>query len=129
MNTGFEQKSSPFDLVKWLVVLAILVGAVYFDTTGYLQELGLLYRVIFWVAIAAVTLGVVYTTTKGRAFFGLLGEANAERRRVVWPNKQERMQTTIIVMIVITIIAFILFLIDSGFDFLFKLILDSKLFI
>lgn len=129
MNTGFEQKSSPFDLVKWLVVLAILVGAVYFDTTGYLQELGLLYRVIFWVAIAVVTLGVVYTTTKGRAFFGLLGEANAERRRVVWPNKQERMQTTIIVMIVITIIAFILFLIDSGFDFLFKLILDSKLFI
>ena len=129
MNTGFEQKSSPFDLVKWLVVLAILVGAVYFDTTGYLQELGLLYRVIFWVVIAAVTLGVVYTTTKGRAFSGLLGEANAERRRVVWPNKQERMQTTIIVMIVITIIAFILFLIDSGFDFLFKLILDSKLFI
>ena len=129
MSTGLEQKSSSLDMVKWFIVVAILAGAVYFDTTGYLQELGLLYRVIFWVVVAAVALGVVYTTTKGRAFFGLLGEANAERRRVVWPNKQERMQTTVIVMIVITIIAFILFLIDSGFDFLFKLILDSKLFV
>ena len=129
MSTAVENKSTSFDFLKWAVIVALLAGAVYFDTTGYLQEMGTLYRVLFWVVVAAVALGLVYTTTKGRAFYSLLGEANTERRRVVWPNKQERLQTTVIVMIVITIIAFILFLIDSGFDFLFKLILDSKLFV
>ena len=76
-------------------------------------EVGLLYRVLGVVGLMLVALGVAATTTQGKAFLTLLKEANVERRKVVWPTRQETTQTTLIVIAVVIIVAILLWGLDS----------------
>ena len=42
-------------------------------------------------------------------------EVDVERRKVVWPTRQETLQTTLIVVAVTIVVAIILFLMDTVF--------------
>jgi len=75
----------------------------------------LLYRFLGVSALMLLALGVAATTTKGRAFLVLLKEANIERRKVVWPTRQETTQTTLIVIAVVILVAILLWGMDSLF--------------
>ena len=65
------------------------------------------------VVVAGILAALVASfTTRGKAFLGLLQDARAEVRRVVWPTKQETLQTTGIVVLVVAIMALILWGLD-----------------
>ena len=49
--------------------------------------------------------------------------AKTEWKKVVWPTKQERNQTTLLVLAVIVIMALLLWGIDSFFSWIAKLIM------
>jgi preprotein translocase, SecE subunit, bacterial len=49
--------------------------------------------------------------------------ANVERRRVVWPGRQERNQTTLVVLGFILVMALLLWGLDSLFGWLASLIM------
>jgi preprotein translocase subunit SecE len=111
MTTSTEQtKSSPVDVFKWLVVIAIIAGAVVGN--AYFDDQPLLYRVVGVVVAGIIAALVASFTDKGRAFIALLQDARAEVRRVVWPTKQETAQTTGIVVLVVAIMALLLWLLD-----------------
>ena len=111
MTTSTEQtKSSPVDVFKWLVVIAIIAGAVVGN--AYFDDQPLLYRVVGVVVAGIVAALVASFTDKGRAFIALLQDARAEVRRVVWPTKQETAQTTGVVVLVVAIMALLLWLLD-----------------
>ena len=44
-------------------------------------------------------------------------EVDVERRKVVWPTRQETLQTTLIVLVITVIVGLILFLMDTLFGF------------
>ena len=96
MNSKAEAKESRLDLIKWLVVVALVALGVVGNQL-YSEE-SILYRVIALLALAAVALFVALRTSKGQAFFALAKEARAEIRKVVWPTRQETTQTTLIVV-------------------------------
>ena len=50
---------------------------------------------------------------KGDAFNRLRKEAWVEVRKVVWPTRQETLQTTLIVMAVVVVVALILWAVDG----------------
>ncbi len=54
-----------------------------------------------------------YMTTVGKQLFEFAQEAKAELLKVVWPNRQETVQTTTIVMVMVGVTGFILWGIDS----------------
>jgi preprotein translocase subunit SecE len=111
MTTSTEQtKSSPVDVFKWLVVIAVIAGAVVGN--AYFDDQPLLYRVVGVVVAGIIAALVASFTDKGRAFIALLQDARAEVRRVVWPTKQETAQTTGIVVLVVAIMALLLWLLD-----------------
>ena len=111
MTTSTEQsKSSPVDVFKWLVVIAIIAGAVVGN--AYFDDQPLLYRVVGVVVAGIIAALVASFTDKGRAFIALLQDARAEVRRVVWPTKQETAQTTGVVVLVVAIMALLLWLLD-----------------
>ena len=56
---------------------------------------------------------VALQTEKGQMFWGLLRDAKAEVRKVVWPTRQETVQTTMIVVVVVLVMSLILWLLDS----------------
>ncbi|MFZ5653981.1 MAG: preprotein translocase subunit SecE [Pseudomonadota bacterium] len=116
-----SQGSSAQDRLKWLVVALLLGGAIYgnFHFGGW----PLLYRVLGLVAITGVAVAIAAQTARGAALWELLKGANMERRRVVWPNRQERNQTTLVVLGFILIMALLLWGLDSLFGWLVSLIM------
>ncbi len=104
------------DWLKWLVVLAALGGGVYGN--WYYEDQSLLIRVGGLIALAAVALFVTVQTDKGHAAWVLMKEARSEIRRVVWPNWDEVFQTTMIVLVLVLVFAFVLWVLDSGLSWL-----------
>ena len=110
-----------FDVVKWLVAIALLAGAV---AVNYVfADLGVLYRVLAIVALMLACTGVALTTVKGQEFMTLLKEANKERRRVVWPTPAETRQATLIVVAVVFLVGLALWLLDMGLSSVVELII------
>lgn len=56
---------------------------------------------------------IAVTTAKGRVYLGLFRDARSEIRRVVWPTRQELLQTTAIVVVFVLIVALLLWGLDS----------------
>ncbi len=108
--------TAPFSLVKWLLAILLAGGAIVGNQMY--AEIGLLYRVLAVVALMVSALAVASTTTRGRAFLTLLKEANIERRKVVWPTRQETTQTTLIVVAVVVVVAILLWILDSGLSWM-----------
>lgn len=111
MSGNTETTKSPLNVLKWLIALAVAGGAIVGNQMY--AEVGLLYRILGVVALMLIALGVAATTTQGKAFLVLLKEANIERRKVVWPTRQETTQTTLIVVAVVIIVAIFLWGLDS----------------
>jgi len=111
VNAKVNSEGSKFDLVKWLVVIAILaVGIV--GNSIYADQ-SLFYRVVALLVLALVAGFVSLQTVKGKAFFLLFKEAKQEIRKVVWPTRQETLQTTAIVVVVVLIVGLMLWGLDS----------------
>jgi preprotein translocase subunit SecE len=111
MNAKAEAKDSRFDLVKWLVVAALVVVGVVGNQ--YFSAEPVLYRVLGLVVLGAVAAFVAFQTARGQSFAVLLKEARVEIRKVVWPTRQETTQTTLIVVAVVLVMALLLWGLDS----------------
>lgn len=120
MNAKAEAVESRYDLLKWLVVAALIVVGVV-GNQFYAAE-PIIYRVLALLVIAAVAAYVALQTAKGQAFFGLVKEARIEIRKVVWPSRQETTQTTLIVVAVVLVMALLLWGLDSLLGWLVSLI-------
>jgi len=111
MNAKVESTNSAVDVLKWLVVLILVstgvVGNYYFSAES------LLYRTIALLVLAGVAGWFALQTNKGRVFAALVADARIEIRKVVWPTRQELIQTTMIVIVFVLFVALILWGIDS----------------
>ena len=121
MSVIAEDKQYRLDWLKWLVVFTLLGGAIY--ANWYYSAESVLYRVIGFLVVLAVAAAVASQTAKGAATIELAIGARTEWRKVVWPTKQERNQTTLIVLAVILLMALILWGIESLLSWVAKLIM------
>ena len=116
-----ETTASRFDSVKWVVV-AILV-AVAVVGNSYFADQSLLYRVLGIVALGAVAGMIALQTAKGDAFWTLVKGSRTEIRKVVWPTRQETVQTTLIVLAFVVVVALFLWGLDSLLGWLVSLVI------
>lgn len=105
----------------WLlsfVLLAVAIGGNYYYTRfmvideSSFERLG---RVAIVIAIVAVALGCLLFTNKGRSLISFSREAYIELRKVIWPTRQEALQTTVIVFIAVCVVSLFLYLADLVF--------------
>ena len=115
LSAGTETVAG-FDWLKWLVTAALLGLGI--AGNWYYQDESLLLRVLGLIGIAVVATGIALQTDRGRAIWSLFKESRAEIRRVVWPTRQETLQTTVIVLVLVLVFALILWLLDSGLSWL-----------
>ncbi|PWQ94185.1 preprotein translocase subunit SecE [Leucothrix arctica] len=110
MSTNAEPKSSTLDIVKLVLALGLLVASI----VGFylFEEASLLYRVLGLLAVAGLGVFVASTTNKGKGLLSFMGAARTEVRKVVWPSRQETMQTTLMVFIIVTILSIFLWFVD-----------------
>jgi len=98
METKVEQEPTFVDTAKLafaiVVVLAGLVGYYYFaDASALLRALA----VILALAVAAV---IALTSLQGRLLWKFIQGARVELNKVVWPTREETIQTTLVVLVV-----------------------------
>ena len=116
-----EAPASRLDSLKWLIVVALLAAAVVGNS--YFSTESLLYRVLAIVALAAVAGFVALQTAKGHAFWSLVKGSRTEIRKVVWPTRQETVQTTLIVVAFVLVVALLLWGLDSFLGWLVSLVI------
>jgi preprotein translocase subunit SecE len=112
MTNKSESGEFQLDGLKWMVILATSVGAIY--ANSYYVAVEPLFRAFFGVLVVSVVLGVALQTEKGAWAWNLAKEARVEIRKVVWPTTQETTQTTLIVVGVVIVVALILWGLDSS---------------
>ena len=122
MSAKSEAQGSSFDLLRWIVVGLLVAAAVAGNL--YFRDEQILYRVVAILVVAGVAAFLALQTSKGRAFWTLLKEARVEIRKVVWPTRQETMQTTAIVVVVVLVMALLLWGLDSFLGWLVSFIVS-----
>ncbi len=110
MKSKAETRHSPLDSLKWATAIALAaVGVAGF----YLfSDQLLIVRVIGLLALVGGAGGILFTTQRGRAVWSFAKGARQELRKVVWPTRQETLQTTLIVGAVVIVVALLLWLLD-----------------
>ena len=111
MESSSKEATTRFDTAKWVVVIALVAAGV--AGNHYYGGESLLYRVLALVALALVAGAVALQTAKGRQLARIMREAKVEIRKVVWPTRQELLQTTAIVLGFVLLVALILWGMDS----------------
>ena len=100
----------------WLAIAAVIAGVacnLYFE-----DELATVLRVL--ILLGGVVLGalIALTTHKGKSFFSFVKTSNIERQKIVWPTRNETLQTTLVVLVVVIVIGLFLSLVDFFFSWL-----------
>jgi len=98
------------DTFKLLLAIAVLIAGIF--GFYYYEEESQLYRVLGIVFAAGVAIAISSTTNLGQSLIGFGREARMEVRKVVWPTRQETVQTTFMVIVAVIIIGIFLWLID-----------------
>ena len=112
MSTSTEnQTSGSLDSLKWGVTFLILIGAVVGNYI-YGSE-SVLVRAIAVVAAVVIAGLIAAQTEKGRNAIAFAKEARTEVRKVVWPTRQEAVQTTGIVLVATLLMSLLLWGLDS----------------
>ena len=109
-NTQDSSKSFN-EILSWLAIglitVAAFFGTYYFNFSGPIKAL-------VWIGWLVLTLFFGFFTAQGKQVFIFGKDAKLELQKVVWPTRQETIQTTSIVMIMVATTGFILWGIDSG---------------
>ncbi len=116
-----QNQGHRYDWAKWTLVCGLVVVAIYGN--WYYNAESLFFRALAFLLILAVCVGIAFRTQKGSATWELALGAKTEWRKVIWPSKEERNQTTLIVVGVIMLMALILWGIDSLLSWIASLIM------
>ena len=110
MVSKTEQSTSAIDTFKLMTaVLVLLAGVVGFY---YFEEESQLLRVLGMLAVAVIAFLIAATSDVGRRSLGFFKDARVEVRKVVWPTRQETLQTTVAVLFMVILVAIMLWLFD-----------------
>lgn len=123
-STSKEKSTTSIrDRVVWWVVFAIIAAGIW-GNSYYRDDLAVYIRALALVGLAVLAGLLLFQTERGRNLWILIRDARSELRRVIWPNRQETLQTTLIVLVMVMIFALILWMLDSGLSFLTTLLLN-----
>ncbi len=116
MATIDQTPSSSFNKLKWIFVALIVIGSVVGNI--YFGSDSLSIRAAVLIIVAIVGLLIAKSTAQGALAWTFLKDARTELRKVVWPTRQETIQTTALVIGVVIILSLILWGVDSLFALL-----------
>jgi len=111
MSAQPEVESSGMDIAK--LVLAGLLAAAGIVGFYYFADESQLLRVLGLLTVLAVAAVVALQTAPGRGLWHFGGDARTELRKVVWPSRQETIQTTLVVLALVLVMGLFMWLVDS----------------
>lgn len=121
MNASTEnQPSGSLDSLKWGFIFLVLIGAVF--ANYYFGDQSVLVRALGVVGAIVVAGIIAMQTSKGKTAVAFAKESRTEVRKVVWPTRQEAVQTTGIVLVATLFMSLVMWGLDSVLFWLVGLI-------
>ena len=90
-----------------VAVLAAAVAGFY-----YYEDQSLLIRVIALLVAAGLSIAIALQAEVGRNAWVFVRESRTEIRKVVWPTRKETIQSTLLVLVMVTLVGIFLWLLD-----------------
>jgi preprotein translocase subunit SecE len=98
METKVEEQPTFVDTAKIaLAVVVVLAGLVGYY---YLADSAQLLRVVTVIVALALAAGVAFSSLQGRLLWKFIQGSRIELNKVVWPTREETIQTTLVVLVV-----------------------------
>lgn len=94
----------------WLAVLVL--GASIFGYYWFEPQYSDLVRVLGMLAGAGVAVVIALQSAMGKVAWAYVQGSRTELRRVVWPTRQETVQTTLMVIVVVLLLAIFIWALD-----------------
>ena len=116
-TTEQQVGGSPYKDTVLLIAAVVLLAAGLWAFYQFDKDYNTLIRTLGLLAAMGAALAVTYQTEMGKAMWATMQGANVERRKVVWPTKQESIQATLMIAVIVVIFALIL----GGIDWLLNL--------
>lgn len=110
MSANSQVEATGFDTVKLIVAVAIVIGAIL--GFYYLDAYSQLLRVLGLLVMVGIAAFIIYQTAVGRSVWSFASASKTEVRKVVWPSRQETVQTTLIVFAMVLVMGIVLWLFD-----------------
>ncbi|WP_462322260.1 preprotein translocase subunit SecE [Halochromatium sp.] len=123
MNARAEAASTGLDTAKLAVAVLLLVGGIwaFYFFAGY----SVLLRTLGLLVIASGAAALALTSVQGKRLWRFALDSRMEVRKVVWPTRQETIQTTLIVIVMVFILGLILWLFDTILRAIFNLLVGN----
>ena len=120
MSSKSETLTSKMDTAKLLVAIALVVVAVvafyYFENTSQLA------RVAGLLVVVGVAVAMAATTAFGSGMSEFMQDSRSELRKVVWPSRQETLQVSLAVILMVIVMSIFLWLLDMFLFWLVRLL-------
>ena len=120
MDTKADTGSTPLDTLKLAVAAGVLLAGIvgyyyYTDVAVVLRAIGVL------VALGLSVL-VLLQSSQGKALWRFIHNSRVELRKVVWPTREEAIQTTVAVIVFTLIMGVFFWLLDMFLLWLTRLL-------
>ena len=99
--------------MKWTIVCLLLLAGVV--ANNYYITIAWAIRTAIGIVLCLFVLWLGFITTSGQKAWSFIKEARKELRKVAWPTRQETIQTTWIVVLMVIVMASLLWAFDSLF--------------
>ena len=110
MSEGNREISTVVDTLKLMASVSILFASIV--SFYYFSEISVLIRALVIIFSLVISLLIFFRTQRGIIFWEFLQGSRVEMRKVVWPTKQETIQTTLTVFIFVLILGIFFWLLD-----------------
>lgn len=106
-----QSNNTSLDWLKWSIVAILIIAGLIGNY--YYSHLQWPLRLLGWLFLLAIVVAMVLQTQQGRKALSFARESRMELRKVIWPTRQETIQTTLVVAAAVVILALILWGIDG----------------
>ena len=116
MTEQVQQSITVLDTAKLAASAVILAGGI--ATFYLLPDLPIWLRWI--IVLAALVLGTLVglQSAPGKTFWSFVQASRTELRKVVWPDRQETVQVTLVVFVMLIVLALFFWALDSLLGFI-----------
>jgi preprotein translocase subunit SecE len=129
MNPDTQQVASagpsPRDTILLALAIVLLVGGM-FAFYYFNPQYNVLIRTLMLLGATVVAIALTAQTYQGKVMWSYVQGSRTELRKVVWPTRQESVQTTLMIAVVVIVFAFFLAGVDWALNFGVQKLLGAK---
>jgi len=105
------EKNPRLNMFLWMTGILFLVAGI--GANYYFSTIPLSLRLIGWIILLAFVLWTFAKTQQGTLFLAFAKDAKIELRKVTWPTRQETIQTTALVVLIVLVMGLFMWGVDS----------------